>query len=284
MEARKEAKEGTSRKEIISESETMEITELAATSESVTLDQMTMEQTVSQVQGMLSVAQTQSAESGCNIRSALLQLVEVLKRPSESPGPQLKALEEKIDNVFKELKDVHEEISDIKRHLNRLSLSSHVATCAPQYDLFNMEPKYPRLMSYLFTKSNAAYGLSMLDKFQKSRTVIGISQSMSMRSITEESERFKDQLIRSILAPNTRGLNIIDYLTLCSVEGANKLQIATRGCELHGVPMPFIAEQFALRETVSELEVAQSIIFQPYNDLFPREWMVRGKRPLYIGS
>lgn len=93
----------------------MEITELAATSESVTLDQMTMEQTVSQVQGMLSVAQTQSAESGCSIRSALLQLVEVLKRPSESPGPQLKALGEKIDNAFKELKDVHEEISDIKR-------------------------------------------------------------------------------------------------------------------------------------------------------------------------
>lgn len=34
-------------------------------------------------------------------------------------------------------------------------------------DLFAMELKYPRLMSYLFTKSNVAYGLSMLDKFQK---------------------------------------------------------------------------------------------------------------------
>lgn len=81
--------------------------------------------------------------------------------------------------------------------------------------IFSLTPKYPRLMSYLFTKSNAAYGLSMLDKSQKSSTVIGISQSMSMRSIMEESKRFKDQLICSILAPNIRGLNIIDYLTQC---------------------------------------------------------------------
>lgn len=62
------------------------------------------------------------------------------------------------------------------------------------------------------------------------------------------------------------------------------MRIATWGCELHGVIMPFIAQQFALRETVSELEVAQSIIFRLDNNLFPREWMVRGKRPLYIGS
>lgn len=100
-------------------------------------------------------------------------------------------------------------------------------------DLFTMEPKYPWLMSYLFTKNNGAYGLLMLDKFQKSSTVIGISQNMSMKSIPEESKRFRDQLVGSILAPNTKRINIMDYLTPCSVERANKLRTATWGEELH---------------------------------------------------
>lgn len=100
-------------------------------------------------------------------------------------------------------------------------------------DLFTMEPKSPWLMSYLFTKNNGAYGLLMLDKFQKSSTVIGISQNMSMKSIPEESKKFRDQLVRSILAPNTKRINIMDYLTPCSVEGANKLRTATSGAELH---------------------------------------------------
>lgn len=79
-------------------------------------------------------------------------------------------------------------------------------------DLFAVEPKYPRLMSYLFTKSNVDCGLSMLDKFQNSSTVIVISQTMSMRSTTQESRNFQDKLVRSILAPNKSKINILDYL------------------------------------------------------------------------
>lgn len=152
-------------------------------------------------------------------------------------------------------------------------------------DLFNMEPKYPRLMSYLFTKSNVVYGLSMLDKFQKSSTVIGISQTMSMRSIiAQESRKFKDRLISSILAPNTTKLNILDYLQGCSVVAADKLRQDTWGVKLEGVSMPFIAEQFHLQETATSEEVARSIIFRPDTKLFPRQWTKRGSRPLYIGS
>lgn len=38
-------------------------------------------------------------------------------------------------------------------------------------DLYTLEPLYPRLR-YLFNKSNAAYALSLLDKFPKSSTII----------------------------------------------------------------------------------------------------------------
>lgn len=167
-------------------------------------------------------------------------------------------------------------------NLMKMDISSRGEVLA--IDLFQMEPKYPRLMSYLFTKSNVAYGLSMLDKFQKSSTIASLSQSMSMRCITEESRRFKEKLVQSILMPNKQGLNILDYLTPCTMDGASWLRAAIWGCHLHGVTMPFIAEQFELRLAMSDEEISRSIIFRPDTTLPPRGWMNRGKRPLYIGS
>lgn len=98
----------------------------------MTLNPEIMEQTVSQVQAMLSVAQTQSVESGCSIRTALLQLTDVLKKPPETSAPQFQVIIEMIDHVLRDLKDIREEIADIKRHISRLRLSSYVSTCAPQ--------------------------------------------------------------------------------------------------------------------------------------------------------
>lgn len=126
-------------------------------------------------------------------------------------------------------------------------------------DLFAVKPKYPRLMSYLFTKSNVACGLSMLDKFQKSSTVIGISQTMSMKSTAQERRNFRDKLVRSILAPNKSKINILNYLQGCSVTAAEWLRFVTWGIKLHAVSMPFIEEQFHLKETALHFEVAQSI-------------------------
>lgn len=105
-----------------------------------------------------------------------------------------------------------------------------------------------------------------------------------MKSITEESKSFRDQLVRSILALNTKGINRMDYLTPCSVEGANKLRTKTWGAELHGVTMAFVAEQFIMQESVCEADVSKSIIFRPDEELFPRLWIIKSKRPLYIGS
>nr|KAF6311906.1 hypothetical protein mPipKuh1_009097 [Pipistrellus kuhlii] len=135
-------------------------------------------------------------------------------------------------------------------------------------DLFAVEPKYPRLMSYLFTKSNVACGFSMLNKFQKLSTVIGISQTMSMKSTAQESRNFRDKLVRSILAPNKSKINILDYLQGCSVTAAERLKFDTWGIKLHAVSMPFI-EQFHLKETASHFEVAQSIIFCRDSQLIP---------------
>lgn len=47
--------------------------------------------------------------------------------------------------------------------------------------------------------------------------------------------------------------------------------------------MPFVAEQFIMQKIVSDADVSKSIIFRP-DELFPRLWMIRGKRPLYVGS
>jgi hypothetical protein len=79
-----------------------------------------------------------------------------------------------------------------------ITINSETLAC----DLSTMKPPYPRLMSFLFIKSDDAHGLSMVDKFQKSSTVIGISQPMKMKSITEESHYFNDKVMVSILGIN----------------------------------------------------------------------------------
>ncbi|DBA13175.1 TPA_asm: L polymerase [finepatterned puffer bornavirus] len=151
-------------------------------------------------------------------------------------------------------------------------------------DLATMEPKFPRLMSYIFGLSNAAYGMTMLDKFQKSSTIICMSQTINMCNIIEESRMFKLQVVESILRPNREGINILSYLGGCTHDQAQRLRTDTWGYELKGVSAPFIAEQFSVRTEASEEDVRNSILFVLKEDLSIRDITNRGRHPLYIGS
>nr|DBA13195.1 TPA_asm: L polymerase [Wuhan sharpbelly bornavirus] len=151
--------------------------------------------------------------------------------------------------------------------------------------LMRMEPKFSRLMSYLFTRSNAAYGISILDKFQKSSTVIALSQTMNMRSIVEESKFFQEHIVSSILSPNTTRVNILDYLhDQCTFTAAEKLRRDSWKFPVPGATMPFIAEQFTLQRTATPDEVRSSIIFTVPTGVTPANLILRGSNPLYIGS
>lgn len=103
-----------------------------------------------------------------------------------------------------------------------------------------MTPPYPGLIS------DAAYGLYMIDKFQKSSTVIGISQSMPMKSIIEESHYFNDKVMASILEINNQGLNILTYLNDCIVEAMDRLRRDMLGQTLYIVTISFTDEHFSI--------------------------------------
>ncbi|DBA13183.1 TPA_asm: L polymerase [little skate bornavirus] len=151
-------------------------------------------------------------------------------------------------------------------------------------DLFSMTPKFPRLMSYLFSNANVAYGLSMIDKFQKSSTIISISQGINMRSLVEESHEFKKKVIKSIEAPNKCGLNILDYLSGCTVHCADRLRFDTWGVKLEGTTFPFIGEQFSMSTCIEPEEIANSILFSIPVTLHSSDITRRGQYPLYLGS
>lgn len=151
-------------------------------------------------------------------------------------------------------------------------------------DLYTLEPFYLRLLCCLLNKSNAAYTLSMLGKFLKSSTIIALSQAISLKSITEASKALLSHIITSILASMHIGRNILDFLHGCTVDSVDKLRELTQGRKLHGVTMPFIAEQVKLCNSVIAQSVRRSIIFRPLSLLEPRCWVKKGNRSLYINS
>ncbi|DBA13189.1 TPA_asm: L polymerase [electric eel bornavirus] len=153
--------------------------------------------------------------------------------------------------------------------------------------LINMEPKFSRLMSYIFTKSNAAYGISILDKFQKSSTIIAMSQSLNMRSIVEESRLFHTQVVNSLTWETRCGADILEYIPKegeCSFDSAARLRKDSWGFEVAGATMPFIPEQFALRCEATADDVRRSIIFTVGKDVSNTDLTMRGTEQLFLGS
>ncbi|DBA13213.1 TPA_asm: L polymerase [Bombay duck fish bornavirus] len=166
--------------------------------------------------------------------------------------------------------------------LFQLDLTGRALTLAT--DLYSMSPKFPRLMSYIFSLSNVAYGLSMLDKFQKSSTVMSINQAVNLPHIVDESRNYKDLVVDSILSDNESTLSILDFLGPCSYKEAEALRFRTWGEHLTGATAPFPGEQFTMKEAVTPEEVRRSIIFVVPEDVRPTLLISRGEKRLYLGS
>ncbi|ALJ30341.1 polymerase [Parrot bornavirus 5] len=152
-------------------------------------------------------------------------------------------------------------------------------------DLSFMMPLRPRDMSALFSLSNVAYGLSIIDLFQKSSTVVAANQAIHLEDVVLESHRYKSSVIERIL-DQSEGLNIGPYLEGCTLVGAKGLRRLTWGRELVGVSMPFVAEQFKPASTseVTEAEYKDAVIYCPEEPLRMRHLASRGSQPLYLGS
>nr|VVX76797.1 RNA-dependent RNA polymerase [Borna disease virus 1] len=152
-------------------------------------------------------------------------------------------------------------------------------------DLSTMMPLRPRDMSALFALSNVAYGLSIIDLFQKSSTVVSASQAVHIEDVALESVRYKESIIQGLL-DTTEGYNMQPYLEGCTYLAAKQLRRLTWGRDLVGVTMPFVAEQFHPHSSVdakAELYL-DAIIYCPQETLRSHHLTTRGDQPLYLGS
>ncbi|AFN70809.2 viral polymerase [Parrot bornavirus 7] len=152
-------------------------------------------------------------------------------------------------------------------------------------DLSNMMPMRPRDMSALFSLSNVAYGLSIIDLFQKSSTVVSANQALHLEDVVLESHRYKQAVIEHILDRSV-GLDLTPYLSGCTYIGAKGLRRLTWGRDLVGVTMPFVAEQFNPVESsqASVENYKDAILYVPQEPLRERHLYARGNQPLYLGS
>nr|QGZ07388.1 L protein [Aquatic bird bornavirus 1] len=152
-------------------------------------------------------------------------------------------------------------------------------------DLSTMMPLRPRDMSALFSLSNVAYGLSVIDLFQKSSTVIAANQAVHLEDVVLESRRYKELIISRVL-DQSEGVDIGPYLKGCTYLAAKQLRRLTWGRELVGVSMPFVAEQFTPCD--SQLATCEdyhdAIIYCPQEALRMRHLSTKGDQPLYLGS
>nr|URS73034.1 L protein [Parrot bornavirus 2] len=152
-------------------------------------------------------------------------------------------------------------------------------------DLSNMMPLRPRDMSALFSLSNVAYGLSIIDLFQKSSTVVSANQALHLEDVVLESHRYKQAVIDHIL-DRSAGLDLAPYLIGCTYVAAKRLRRLTWGRDLIGVTMPFVAEQFnPVNSSNASLEnYKDAILYVPQEPLRERHLYTRGNQPLYLGS
>nr|ART67019.1 RNA-dependent RNA polymerase [Variegated squirrel bornavirus 1] len=152
-------------------------------------------------------------------------------------------------------------------------------------DLSTMMPLRPRDMSALFSLSNVAYGLSIIDLFQKSSTVVAASQAIHIEDVILESQRYKTSIINNLL-DQSEGHDMSVYLKGCTHLAAKQLRKFTWGRELVGVTMPFVAEQFCPHDSVNvdEGHYTNAIIYCPQETLRTAHLITRGSQPLYLGS
>ncbi|AGJ74872.1 RNA-dependent RNA polymerase [Canary bornavirus 1] len=152
-------------------------------------------------------------------------------------------------------------------------------------DLSSMIPLRPRDMSALFGLSNVSYGLSVIDLFQKSSTVVSANQAIHLEDVVLESNRYKESIIERVL-DDSEGVDLSPYLVGCTYIAAKRLRRLTWGRELVGVTMPFVAEQFVPKDSVcaNESDYLNAVIYCPQEPLYLRHLSERGEQPLYLGS
>lgn len=73
-------------------------------------------------------------------------------------------------------------------------------------------PLYPWIMNAIFEMCNIAYGLSLLDTFQKSNTIIATSQELCFDHLVSESNRYKKEVMMCLLSNTVP--NSIDILSI----------------------------------------------------------------------
>ena len=78
-------------------------------------------------------------------------------------------------------------------------------------DLAFMTSLYPQIVSEIFEMSNVAYGLSLLDKFQKSSAVVATSQQLCFGDLVSENNRYKREVMMCLM-----GKSSIDIFIYCS--------------------------------------------------------------------
>ncbi|DAZ85313.1 TPA_asm: L polymerase [Caribbean watersnake bornavirus] len=154
------------------------------------------------------------------------------------------------------------------------------------HDLSSMSPLRPRDMSALFGLSNVAYGLSIVDLFQKSSTIVAANQAIHLDTIISESRRYRDLIVSRLGDRDETGIDLEPYLLGCTYSQAKALRELTWGRPLEGVTMPFVGEQFKPLPSAEAKpgDYKDAILYIPQEPLDLSHLERRGDQPLYLGS
>ncbi|DAZ85319.1 TPA_asm: L polymerase [Mexican black-tailed rattlesnake bornavirus] len=154
------------------------------------------------------------------------------------------------------------------------------------HDLSSMSPLRPRDMSALFGLSNVAYGLSIVDLFQKSSTIVAANQAIHLDTIVAESQRYRNLIVARLEDRAETGIDLGPYLSGCTYHRAKELRELTWGRPLEGVTMPFVGEQFRPLQSLaaSQEDYKDAILYIPQEPLDITHLERRGDQPLYLGS
>ncbi|ATY47618.1 L [Southwest carpet python virus] len=151
-------------------------------------------------------------------------------------------------------------------------------------DLAAMDPMYPRVMSAIFDLSNVSYGLSLLDKFQKSSTIISTSQELCFSDLVLESKRYRHEVVAWLRGISVGSVSVQLLNQGCTARTADRLRMLTWKRPLYGVTMPFIGEQFKLYSEVCPSQVPTSIIYNIQDPITFEHLLVPGSCKFYMGS
>ncbi|ATY47612.1 L [Jungle carpet python virus] len=151
-------------------------------------------------------------------------------------------------------------------------------------DLSTMEPLYPRVMSAIFDLSNVAYGLSLLDKFQKSSTIVSTSQELCFSDLVLESSRYKQEVVAWLRGTSHNPASVQALNHGCTARVSDRLRLLTWRRDIHGVTMPFIGEQFKLYADVCPSRIPASVIYNVPLPITSKCLLTMGACKFYMGS